>query len=208
MKTGQLMEVTFAKGSITIDHKTLMGDLRKLFEVGNAYRYESKQSHLRMESWLSIDAVKEYITIVSERTGAPALVATRGRNGTTKAHLRVLLDAAMYLSAEFKDEIISTFVDNQILRWRDLSGDAFLDINAALALNAEKVLGKPAHQGHFIQMAKALRAKILPPEHLGWNYANADELRKRTEAEQTLVKLLQLGVVRDWEHLKELIEKV
>ena len=202
------MEVTFAKGAITIDHKTMMGDLRKLFEVGNAYRYDAKHSHLRMESWLAMDAVKEYIAIVSERTGAPALVATRGRNGTTKAHLRVLLDAAMYLSAEFKDEIIATFVDNQILRWRDVGGDAFLDVNAALALNAEKVLGKPAHQGHFVQMAKAIRTKLLPPEHLGWNYANADELRKRAETEQTLVKLLQLGVVRNWEHLRELIENI
>ena len=202
------MEVSFAKGSVTINHKTLMGDLRKLFDVGNVYRIDAGRGALRMESWLSMDSVKEYIALVSERTSAPALVATRGRKGTTQAHLRVLLDAAMYLDAAFKDEVISAFVDNQILRWRDLSGDAFLDVNAALALNAETVLGKPAHQGHYIQMAKSIRAKLLPEDHLGWNYATAEQLRKRTEVEQTLVKLLQLGVVRDWEHLKELIEKV
>ena len=208
MKIGQVMEVFFAKGSVTINHKTLMGDLRKLFDVGNVYRADAGRGALRMESWLSMDSVKEYIALVSERTAAPALVATRGRKGTTQAHLRVLLDAAMYLDAAFKDEVISAFVDNQILRWRDLSGDAFLDVNAALALHAETVLGKPAHQGHYIQMAKSLRAKLLPEDHLGWNYATAEQLRKRTEVEQTLVKLLQLGVVRDWEHLKELIERI
>lgn len=208
MKVGQVMEVTFAKGSITVNHKTLMGDLRKLFDVGNAYRRDAEKSTLRMESWLAMDSTKEYIALVSERVGAPALVATRGRNGTTQVHLRVLLDAAMYLDAAFKDEVITAFVDNQVLRWRDLSGDAFLDVNAALALHAENVLGKPAHKGHYIQLAKSIREKLLPPDHLGWNYASAEQLQQRTHVEQTLVKLLELGVVRDWEHLKELIEKV
>ena len=208
MEIGQIMEVTFAKGTITINHKTLMGDLRKLFDVGNTYRVDAERSSLRMESWLAMDSVKEYIALVSAKTEAPALVATRGRKGTTQAHLRVLLDAAMYLDATFKDEVISAFVDNQILRWRDLSGDAFLDVNAALALNAEAVLGKDAHQGHFIQLAKKIRARLLPEDHLGWNYAAAEQLYRRTEVEQTLVKLLQLGVVRDWDHLKELVDKV
>ena len=208
MKVGQIMEVSFAKGTITINHKTLMGDLRKLFDVGNAYRADSGRSSLRMESWLAMDSVKEYIALVSERTEAPALTATRGRKGTTQAHLRVLLDAAMYLDASFKDEVISAFVDSQILRWRDLSGDAFLDVNAALALHAGAMLGKAAHQGHYIQLAKKIRAKLLPADHLGWNYATAEQLHRRTEVEQTLVKLMQLGVVRDWDHLLELIGKI
>jgi hypothetical protein len=41
-----------------------------------------------------------------------------------------------------------------------------------------------------------------------WNAATAYQLSARTDAEKMLTNYVQMGFVRDWEHLKELIGKV
>jgi hypothetical protein len=205
MKTNQIMTVSFTRGSLKIGHKDQFGSLRDLFTLGTRYRFDNNKPALRMESWLAMESTKEYIDIVSESIGRSAIKTKRGKNGGTWVHLRVLIDAAMYLDPYLKDEVITTFIENRLLDVRDKSGDDFIDLNATLALTAEDVLGKDAHRGHFITLANIIKQRCDVED---WNFAPPDILSKRSLIEDRLSTMLKAGVVKDWEHLKELAKIV
>ena len=215
LKTDQLLVLAFSGAEVTLSHATAYGDLSRVLEAANLYRTQDGDGkQIQLASLLSSEGFSTQCALLAEDVdfsldprGAYYKVG-KGRNTRTEAHVMLLLYVAQVVSPRFHYEFNKRVVLSDICRWRDDSGNEFIALNAALALNAETVLGKPAHQGHYTQMAKSIRAKLLPEDHLGWNYATSEQLRKRTEVEQTLVKLLQLGVVRDWEHLKELIAKV
>lgn len=208
MKTNQIITVVFGDRLVHIGHLDMMGDLNEFFAIGNSFRQQAGVPIMRVASWLESNAVKEYIAIVSEDIGRPAMVSKAGRGGYVKAHLRVLIDAAMYLDPRFKDMVIKTFVTNRLLQVRDDSGNGFIDLNASVALNAEAVFGKAAHQGHYIQLSKILRDRILPDGHPGWNHATPKQLNERTRIEEAVSNALRMGFVRDWEHLKEVAQKI
>jgi len=204
-KTDFKMTVQFLKGEVLATTKTHMIDLRRLFDVGNRYRGDEDKPSLRMESWLALQPTKEFIQRVSDHIGRPALETKRGRNGSTWAHLLVALDAAMYLSPSMKLEVLDTFLNQRILDLRDDSANRFIDLNAALALAAEETFGKPTHRGHYTTIARIIRDRLGVTD---WNLADAATLRERARIEETLTTMLKAGVVRDWDHLKELAEKV
>jgi hypothetical protein len=205
MKTNQIMKVAIGTGEILVGHKDMMGDLSRVFDVGNTYRCQAGQKSLRMEAWVKMASTMDYIKLVSDDIGRPAKVARRGNLGGTWVHLRILIDAAMYLSPILKDEVIKTFLAQRLLSIRDESGDNFLDLNAAVAVAAEEVFGKPAHTGHYIQLAKLIKERL---DVADWNAASADLLNERARLEETITRMLRAGVVRDWDHLKELAEFV
>jgi len=204
MKTNQILTVSFIKGEIAIGHKDHMGSLDMLFHVGNQYRVEAGNPLARQKSWLGSNAVKEFIEVVAKDIGRPAMRTKKGVNGGTWVHLRVLIDAAMYLDANFKNEVIKTFVDSRILQMRDDSGDNFIELNAAIALKAEEVLGKPSHKGHYIQIAKIIKERLGIED---WNLAPSEALSERTRIERTMCSMLDCGVIDSWAKLKEVCQK-
>lgn len=140
-------------------------------------------------------------------SGKPkCLIQKRGRYGGTWAHLYILLDAAAHLDADFKVEVYETFVTNRILQWRDDSGEEFIALNASIDAYLPGRDGKD-NRGIFIQMARAIKSRVKPDGE-AWNTASFHQLEDRTKIEQSLCKLLSLGLVRDYDHLKELVEKV
>lgn len=206
MKTDQLMTVSFKHGDMQIFHKTNIGKLADVFAIGNQYRGNAGQPPLHMAPWLAMTQVKEYIAFVEKEVGSPVKITKTGKNGGTWVHLYILLDAAMYLSAEFKFDVIKTFVEGKLLINRNDSGDEFIKLNGVVTDNAQALFGKPAHSGHFIGMAKILRDRILQSEgHQGWNYATSAELTERVRIENAVSKLIEHGLVKDWEHLKVLL---
>lgn len=132
-------------------------------------------------------------------------VRGRGRNAATWAHIDLIISAMSYLDPAAEAKVVHEFVRNRILAWRDESGELFKDLNAAVALSAESVLGKPAHQGHYVTLARIIRGRCGVVD---WDLASADRLRERARIEEGLVMMLRSGVVRDWSHLKELAERV
>lgn len=199
------MTVSFARGDIKIWHSSQMGNLQDVFHLGNNYRFAEGKSELPLTAWIQRQDITEYVEFLTAKLGRPAIERKRGKSGGTFAHLNILLDAAVSLSPEFKDEVYTTFIAMKLLTYRNDSGDAFVDMNSQLALCADLILGKPAHQGHYIQIAKAIRNRILPEAHEGWNFANAKQLQERYSLEEKISMLLRVGVVKDWDHLKELI---
>ena len=207
MKTNQTMTVSILDGELPVEHKTYFGSLQALFQIGNRWRAMNGLPVLRPEQWLNMRSTQEFIREVEERIGTQAVKRRRGGRGGggSWAHLYVLLDAAAYLSPALKLDIYEKFVQGRLLEWRDRSGDNFIELNAAIAMNAEEVFGKPAHRGHYINIANALKRRCGVDN---WNRADHRQLQERARIEEALATMLRAGVVRDWDHLKELAEIV
>lgn len=206
-----LLTVHFSKGTIAVWHQTLMGNLADVFQVGNSFRASEGKPAVMMAAWIQRQDVVEYVNFLSTQLGTPALERRKGKNGGTYAHLKIMIDAAASLSPQFKDEIYNAFITMNLAGIRDESGEAFKDLNEAFRIVADTILGKPAHKGHYIQIAKQIRHCVERKSGLAlvdWNCASPHQLQTRARIEDNLAVMLRLGVVRDWEHLKELIDKV
>jgi len=131
----------------------------------------------------------------------------RGKYGGTWAHLQVLTHAAGKLNADFLVEIIHVFLNDKILGWRDIGGDNYISLNIAIDKFLPGREAKSSNMGIYINTAKLLKAKILGDEG-NWNNATPVQLTKRAKFEEKLITLLEMDVVRDWEHFKELIHRL
>ena len=149
---------------------------------------------------------------------SPLFKTKRGKGGGTWAHLYILLDAATFLDPDFKFQVYKTFVEGKLLQHRDESGDRYKPFNMAIDQLPDRV-GKD-NKWFYINAANLLAERIglpavseMPVDDKGkplnrWNAATAHQLSERADAEKMLTGMVQFGVVRDWEHLKELIGKV
>lgn len=208
MKENHLMSVHLKHGELKIGSRDLFGSLSDLFVVGNKYRMDKKMTAARLDLYLGLTCTQDYLSYLSSAENIETPIKTkRGKGGGTWAHLYVLIDAAMYLSPELKTEIIKIFVNQRLLQIRNDSSDNFIELNAQLVLSAQDVFGKEAHNGHFINLSKIIKNRVLN-DGQQWNNVTSDLLNERARIEQALTAILRLGLVRDWEHLKELAEKI
>ncbi len=153
-------------------------------------------------------------TLVESITKSSALFKTkRGKGGGTWAHLYILLDAATFLDPDFKYQVYKTFVEGKLLQHRDESGDRYKPFNMAIDQLPDRV-GKD-NKWLYINAANLLAERLglpavsdMPVGVNRWNAATAHQLSDRADAEKMLTNYVQMGFVRDWEHMKELIAKV
>lgn len=233
MKTNQLMQVTIGQYTQPIEHKTMMGHLNSLWEYGNGLRALKGLTPLNQNDWLSSQQTRELLLALNRKFNTenvvlenpifetdsrgrtkisditknnPFIRTKRGTGGGTWVHLYLLLDAAAWLDADFKLELYDTFINNKILQWREDGGDEFINLNIAIDAYLPEREGKE-NTGIFIQVAKQLKAKILSPDDT-WNTASFPQLEKRAKLEKDLCNYLRLGMIRNYEHLKEVIEKI
>lgn len=227
MKTNQLMQVRIGDHVLSIEHKTMVGSLTEVWKIGNTYRKMRGLNELDLSHWLRSPETLEYIQVVERDLGfesaesadyetvnsvlthtitSPLIRTKRGKGGGTWAHLYILLDAAARLDPNFKHQMYRTFVEGRILQWREDSGDEFINLNIAIDAYLPEREGKE-NTGVFIQVARQLKAKILNGEEV-WNTATFNQLEKRAKIEKDLCGFLKLGMIRNYEHLKEVIAKL
>ena len=210
MKTNQMMEVCFPAGTLHIGHKTKMGSMTDLFSIGNKMRTLEGKTPANLTHFINSKTTQEFIAICMEMQDIAyeevICTAGRGKSARTEANLHFLIYAAQYLSTKFHYQVIDTFINGKLLEWRDDSGDQFNALNLAIDAYLPDREGKD-NKGIYIQVAKRLKEK-LQPEDGNWNAATPMQLKDRAKIEASLVQFLKMGVVRDWNHLKELIEKV
>ena len=140
---------------------------------------------------------------------SPLFKTRRGRYGGTWTHLYVLIDAAAYLDPDFKVQVYKTFIEGKLLQRRDEGGENFKAINIAIDAFLPGRDGKD-NKWLFINLANLIADKFgLPSAEKGvnrWNGATLHQTEARSKIEETLTIMLRAGLVRDWEHLKELVE--
>ena len=218
MKTDQLMTVCFPQGDLHISHKSMMGSLTDLFSIGNKIRVMEGKGIANMTLFVNSASTKEFISIICEEQAChPDSVITktgRGKSSRTEANLHLLIYAAEYLSTRFHYQVIDTFITGKLLQLRDDGGDEFGVLNQAIDRYLPGREGKASNQGCYINIAKVIRRRCdaapVRATDPTWNQESADKHAQamRYEMQHKLVSLLELGVVRDWEHLKDLAERV
>lgn len=106
--------------------------------------------------------------------------------------------------------MIDIFLSKHFVKLRDDSGNVFKALNLAIDQWLPDCKGKN-NRACYIQVATMLRAKIFPEiktfkrEVNIWNtdLATYDQQYLREDYEDKLVAFLKAGLIRDWEHLKE-----
>ena len=135
----------------------------------------------------------------------------RGKQGGTWCHLELLIKAAMYLDARLEAEVIHTFVTQNILEYRDQGGDMFKKLNKMIdTLPDRSPLLKPnGNKGCYINVAKIIREKIEIESTQGYNGKehDIDVQKRRTQIEDRLVALIEMGYVTSYKELKIAIVK-
>lgn len=229
MKTNQLMQVRIGDYVQPINHKSMMGNLNTLWDFGNSLRELKGKMPLQLKDFLASPDTVEYMIALERKVngGNPDIIkieydghgrckkvagewtvleTKRGKNGGTWAHLYLMLKAATHLDKEFELDVYHTFVTSKILQWRDDSGTEYNILKDAIDLYLPKREGKD-NLGVYIQTAKRIKSKINPDGD-EWNTATYEQLEKRTMIEKSLVQFLYLGMIKDFDHLKEILEKL
>lgn len=212
MKTDQLLKLTFESCEVDLLHNKGYGDLSKVLHAANEYRLNDKDGKaIQLASLLNGVGFKRQCQLLEEdkdfaldKRGSWYKVG-KGAKTRTEAHLILLLYVAQVVSPRFHYEFNKRVVLEQICKWRDNSGDEFIVLNTMVDRLPDRI-GRN-NKGCYINAAKILKARIRP-EGDNWNTASADQLRERARIEGLMSNLLELGLVRDWDHLKELIDKV
>jgi hypothetical protein len=207
-----VMQVDFFGNSVRCDTDGLMISLNDLLTAGNNWRAKNDMPLKRLEDITGTNAFKAFKADVCEETGMAeeeVFKSVKGRNGRTMAHVFIAVYVAEQISSKFHVKVIKTFVESKLLEFRDLGGTEFKTVNLAVDMYLPGREGKE-NKGIYINLAKLLREKILGPGSCtdDWNKASVAQTHARYEAERKLSDMLRLGVIRDWDHLKELIGKL
>jgi hypothetical protein len=145
---------------------------------------------------------KEFsLVIKSQRGGKP-------ENRGYWANMFLLLDLANFLDVDLKYEMYEVFINQKILFWRDLGGDNFKEFNKIVDTLPDRI--GENNQGIYIQVAKKIRNKLDILSTKGYNEKEHHSLiqEKRSEYLKSLTDFVKLGLIRDYEHLKEIIDKL
>jgi len=193
------LKVKFSLGEILVKHKSLLIEAHPFVGLLNRFREESGLQPIHYRDILKRQSIQEFISLDNEM-----LKVGKGR-AKTYFHLELALRIAIELSPQFAKEVIETFINKKLTHLRDLGGDKYIELNDAVTAYAESILGKPAHKGHYITIAKLIKKRLGVED---WNTAKPEQHAERMRIEQTIVSMLKTGVVRDWEHLKELVDKI
>lgn len=187
--------------------------LNDLFIAGNALRLQEGRPALQMNAFLSSKATEDYVTAAAQEWCKPtdSFITKEGRGRTTRTYVHVSLAmlAAESLSPRFHAHVHRVFLEGKLLEFRERGGTEFKTLNAAIDEYLPGREGKD-NKGVFITLAKILRGRILGPDACtdDWNTCGVAKTHLRYEYENKLSDMLRLGVVRDFEHLKELAGKV
>lgn len=187
--------------------------LNDMFNAGNAIRLSQGKPALQMNAFLGSKGLAEYIEAAAEEWNLPVehfiCKEGRGKNTKTFVHVSVALLAAESMSPRFHANVHRTFIEGKLLEFRERGGTEFKNLNAAIDQYLPDRQGKE-NKGVFIQIAKLVRSRILGEgaKTEDWNSATVAQTNLRYEWENKMVDMLRLGVVRDYEHMKELVGKL
>lgn len=209
------MQVDFFGNNVRAETDGNMVSLNDIVRAGNTWRAQRGLSLKTLQQVTSnSQAFQEYLEAVERVWDRPkdSLLVVTGRGGQarTMAHVSVAVFVAEQMSAEFHALVIKTFIEGKLLEFRELGGTEFKNLNAAIDLYLPGREGKSSNQGLYINAAKLIRERLMGAgaETCCWSTATVAQTHSRYELENKLVSVLRAGMVRDWDHLKEVIVKL
>ena len=225
LKTNMRMNVAICGETVSVEHRTGLVDVNDLVKVGNYLRVGKKLPFMavptirrRKDLTTFVEAVNRqvqqghyrYFDVPDELIFS---VGKGGVNATTKAFLPIALKIAAIMDADFEAEVYRVFIEEKILHYRDESGEQFKALNIIIDAYLPGREGKD-NRGVYIAVATLMRDVVFPgvvwdtaSQGNIWNseLATGDALRRRDSIEGYLCGILKDGLVRDFEHLKQII---
>jgi hypothetical protein len=206
------MQVDFFNCGVRCETDGLMVSLNDLLAAGNEWRRIEGFPVKRLIDIVDTNGFKAFKTSVCKKTGkeeSDVYKAVKGRNGRTMAHMLIALYVAEQMSSDFHVEALSVFMESKLLEFREYGSTEFKNMNSAIDMYLPGRGGKD-NKGVYITVAKLLRTKLLGADSQAgdWDKASVSQTHARYEAEKTLVNILRMGAVRDFDHLKELIGRL
>jgi hypothetical protein len=209
MKTNQLLKINMFGNEIDIEHLTYYGNLNQLFDIGNIVRVSEGKKPLQMQSFLQSKQVQEHCKYIEEdpifKVSEKGIFYKEGKGATTKtkAHLMIMVLAAQNISSKFHYEFNKKVILDRLLEWRDSSGDSFKSLNVVM----DSKLAGDISKNRYIKLAVAIKNRVKPNEG-DWNKATAEQLKKRSAIEDTLISLMMLDRVKDINDACDLVTKI
>lgn len=205
------MNIDFFGNDVRAETNGLLVCLNDLFNAGNAWRLSNGKPALQLASFLSSVGLNDYLKAASKEWNISEdglLYKTGiGKKTRTMCHVSVALLAAELISPEFHAKSHRVLIEGKLLEFREYGGTEFKALNVSIDLYLPEREGKD-NKGVYIQCAKRLREKILGGGKVtdDWNNATVAETHKRYDCEKRLTDYLKMGFVKNFDHLKELIE--
>ena len=192
-------------------------DLISLCSAGNVWRLKNGMAVYQIDKFLKSKYLPQYIKAAAIEWGLPeeSFLKKVGTFKNTKhyGHVSVAVLLAEQISPTFHAKVHKTFIDGKVLEYRLKGGDEYKILNAAI----DQYLPSPNgdNTGRYINVSKMIREKCKlsnspDKEVQTWNQSIADSVaqRMRYDIEAKLVNFISLGLIKDWEHLKEIITKL
>lgn len=207
------MRIDLFNNKVQCSTEGFMVSLNDLERAGNAWRLSNGYAYYQLAAFLSSKTLEEYIKAAAKVWDLPEDTflrkAGKGKTSRTMAHISVAMLFAEQMSPEFHAMVHKTFIDGRILEFRGYGGTEFTNLNMLIDSELPERRGKD-NKGVFIQTAIALRNKILGKDAKAgdWDSATVEQTHLRYEHEAYLCRSLRMGLIRDYEHLKEIIEKL
>jgi hypothetical protein len=208
LKTDMLLTVAFKHGSLEIYHKSEMGNLKQLFDLGNRYRFDSQDSMIDMNKFLDRSTTKKFIEIIMKENECSRedviKVTGRGRGRKTLANLQFLIYCAMKLSDTFQLHVINSFIENEILVNRDIGGELYKDLCEAIDTLEDRK--DKSNKFVYINVATTIRSEIFTISELNkfgnnkniWNYATSEHYKRRITIEGNIVNFIKVGMIKNF----------
>jgi len=123
------------------------------------------------------------------------------------------MSIAEKISPAFHARVHHIFIEGQILQNRLYGGEEFKRVNKAI----DDFLPSPSgsNTGRYINISKYIRDKCdtKKPDNdelSTWNQEAADSMAqlKRVKILEFIAGMIEIGAIKDWEHLKEVITKL
>lgn len=211
--SNHIMNVDFFGNTVKAETDTGMISLNDLFNAGNAYRLSKGKAALQMNAFLNSVSLNDYIEAASEEWNKDKSefikkTGTSKKTTKTNVHISIAMLAAEQISPAFHAKVHKEFIEGKLLEFRQLGATEFTNLNNAIDLFLP--IDERNKKQAYIDCAKAVREKIMGiGAKVGcWDNATVSQTQQRYKLVDMLCKTLKLGLIRDFSHLLEMIEKI
>jgi hypothetical protein len=153
--------------------------------AGNKWRIENNLPFFNLASWLKNDSTKSFIAALEADYGGSVKINSKGKGHHTWVHPFLFIDLALAINPELKIEVYKWLYD-ELLRYRNDSGDSYKRMCGALWVNAER---KDLFSTYIKDVARRIKEAVGVDS---WDSANVDNLRMRDKMHHTIAVLAEV----------------
>lgn len=153
--------------------------------------------------YLDNKSTNEFIATIAEKenlSGKSSVVVTkRGRKGGTWLHPLLFVDMCMWLNPVFKYDVLK-FVQDELIHFRNLAGDNYPILTAALAK-----LPNPEYK----DVARAMNIVVFGEHYKNIrNKATVEQLRELDSIQGNIAFAIDMGFVKTQEHVMAMLRRM